>query len=481
MDNSIDLAELSKRESERVEWKEHGDDPEVAKSIVKTISAFANDLANGGGGYVVCGAKEIKDEYGFPKVVYQGLSANKLAEIEGRVTDYCRTKVSPSMKLKVQTVDNPLNPQTKILVFVIHATREAHTFLDGKTNLYYVRHNNKTVVAKNGLLRELLERKDKRPAFDQEIHPEATIDDIDLSYFREQIAGMRRFSAGQSPEDFLSDTEQIAEFVPPLMGRLQLDHVMRPRNFALLLFGKRKSIARYFTEAYTILSIYPGKDRSESFAERHELAGPIIQQALDAIRLLQLQCSTVFDAGSDKPNQKKYPEIAVKEAVVNAIVHRDYEIHRPNRITVFSDRIEMESVGTLHWAVNQGKFVRGKAGPKWRNQAFAYLFNKLHLSQSEGKGIPTIFHAMEAEGCPPPRFEIEKDGMICILPAHSRYARLRAMASIEDDVNLRKFDDALVKITKLLEQGHDPGQWLDLLKEIRSKIDESPPKSEPRR
>jgi predicted HTH transcriptional regulator len=69
---SINLKELSQKESERVEWKENGDDKAIVNSIVKTISAFANDIANFGGGYVVCGAKETKDEYGFPKVAYTG-------------------------------------------------------------------------------------------------------------------------------------------------------------------------------------------------------------------------------------------------------------------------------------------------------------------------------------------------------------------------------------------------------------------------
>ena len=425
MDNSINLNELSKRESESIEWKKNGDDPNIAKSIVKTISAFANDLANSGGGYVVCGAEEAKDENGFPTVVYQGLSANRLAEIEGRVTAFCRDNVSPSLMPKILPIDNPHNPKTKILVFIVHASSEAHTYRDGETNLYYVRVNRTTIEARNGILRELLEKKNKRTLFDKEINRDTTLDDIDLPFFRNQLSETELLSPHKSPEDYLSDTEQIAEFIPPLAGRLTLDNVLRPKNFTLLMFGKSRAISKCFTEAYTIVSIYPGKDRSETMAERHELTGSIIQQATRAIELLNLQCRTIYDKNSDKPNQKKYPERAVKEAVVNAIVHRDYEIYRPNRITVFSDRIEIESVGSLHWAVNQEKFIHGNASPKWRNQTFAYLFNKLHLSQSEGQGISTIFRTMKDEGCPTPRFEIEKDGVICILPAHPRYALMR--------------------------------------------------------
>ena len=75
-----DLNVLCCKESERVEWKENGNDDAIVRSIVKTIVAFSNDIANCGGGYIVCGAKESKDEAGFPCVEYTGLTASKLKE-----------------------------------------------------------------------------------------------------------------------------------------------------------------------------------------------------------------------------------------------------------------------------------------------------------------------------------------------------------------------------------------------------------------
>ena len=109
MEYNIDLKELSTRESEKVEWKENGEDQNIVRSIVKTISAFANDISNFGGGYVVCGAKEIKDDFGFPKVLYTGLSSGKLKEIEGKVLQNCRDYVSPSLAPIVYEMDNPRN------------------------------------------------------------------------------------------------------------------------------------------------------------------------------------------------------------------------------------------------------------------------------------------------------------------------------------------------------------------------------------
>ena len=422
---NIDLSELSLRESERVEWKENGDDIDVVKKIVKTISAFANDISNFGGGYVVCGAKEIKDDYGFPKVQYKGLTANKLKEIEGKVTQHCRDYIHPALSPIIEEIINPEDSSTRILVFVILASPDAHIYRDGQTSTYYVRISRETREAKNGILTQLLIKKQKIEYFDKRINNTATEADIDVLLFRDSMQQMGLLFPEKSLADYFSDREQIAELIAPLFVRTGLDNILRPRNFTLLMFGKKASITALFTEAYTVLSIYRGIDRSESTAERYIFTGSIIEQAKKSIELLNSQIYTAFDKNSNKPNQVKYPIRALQEAVINAIVHRDYEIPEPIRITVFINRIEIQSPGALHWGVDREKFLQGRASPKWRNQSFAYLFNKLQLAQSEGQGIPTIIRTMKEEGCPAPIFEIESESLTCILPANPRHQLIR--------------------------------------------------------
>ncbi len=74
----VDLKELAGRESERIEWKENVAD---IHSIVKTAVAFANDFSNLGGGYIVCGAKEVKDTFGFQTVEFVGLDSSRLKKL----------------------------------------------------------------------------------------------------------------------------------------------------------------------------------------------------------------------------------------------------------------------------------------------------------------------------------------------------------------------------------------------------------------
>ena len=470
MNFEIDLKELSSRESERVEWKENGEDKSIVNSIVKTITAFANDLANFGGGYVVCGAKETKDEFGFPKVMYTGITAQKLKEIEGKVLQHCRDYVSPAIAPIVKELNNPENSTTRILVFVVIASPDAHTYRDGESVSYFVRISKETREARNGILSQLLIKKQKIEYFDKRVISRASETDIDVLLFRDSIQEMGLFHQNKPLEDYFSDREQIAELVPPLFVRNDLNGLLQPRNFALLMFGKKSSITSFFPEAHTIVSIYKGLDRSEPTAERHTITGSVIEQAKKAIELLNTQAYMAFDKTSSKPNQVKYPIRALQEVLINAIVHRDYEVPQPIRVTIFADRIEILSPGSLHWGVDKEKFLKGTASPKWRNQSFAYLFNKLQLAQSEGQGIPTIFRTMKEEGCPEPIFEIETESVTCILPAHPRHQIIREQQEIQDMIILEKYIEAKELTKRLLEKDIYNFRSLDLFCEILIKL-----------
>ncbi|MBM3795216.1 MAG: hypothetical protein FJW31_14360 [Acidobacteria bacterium] len=179
-----------------------------------------------------------------------------------------------------------------------------------------------------------------------------------------------------------------------------LTGVLRPRNFALLLFGLRTQF--HVPGASSIFSTYPGTDRSTRTAERHELTSTLLEQAQRLIELLNGQIYKAFDKADLKnANARKYPQVALHEAAVSALVHRDYESYDPTRVTAFSDRIEFLSPGSLLAGVAKDEFESGRAPAKWRNEALAWFFNRLNPAQAEGQGIRTILRTMNAEGCRP--------------------------------------------------------------------------------
>lgn len=443
----IDLKELAARESEQVEWKENVSDE---ASVVKTIAAFANDWANLGGGYVVCGAKEHKDEHGFPAVSLVGLTANRTREIEGKVLQGCREHVDPP--LAPQVVELPAeDSDRRILVFVVPATHYAHMVGRGRdSGKYYVRIGSETREARNGILRELLVRKGALEPWDRRPCERAALSDLDLVSLRDALARLGAFDPARGIEHYLSPDVEIHALVPSLCTREPLTGEARPRNFAVLLFGR--NVQRFIPGAFALFSCYPGLDRSEPHAERHEVLGSLLDQAKRLIELLDVQSSTAFlKTDPTEPNALKYPKRALHEATINALVHRDYEAVDPTRITVFSDRIEILSSGGLPTGVDPGLFVAGKASPKWRNQCLAWFMNRLQLAQAEGQGIPTILRVMREEGCPSPRFEVQEQRVLCVLPAHPRHALVRDYQAIEQLLALGSLEAAREKVHALLE------------------------------
>jgi predicted HTH transcriptional regulator len=460
---NIDLKELSARESERVEWKKNVADID---QVIKTIVAFANDISNLGGGYVVCGAEEGTDEHGFQKVFYTGLTASRLKEIEGKVLKDCRKKVTPPIIPITEEI--PVEENRRVLVFIIAATGNAHSYRAGSkdSSTYYIRVGRDTLEARNSLLTELLIKKNQLEPWDRRINKSANTSEIDLIILREYLQEMGLWSSKKSIEDFITDKDSLSSFIPPLAGKADLIDEPRPRNFTIIMFGKNP--LKFFPGAYTIFSIYRGKDRSEPTAERYQITGTIVQQTKRLIELLNTEAYTAFDKTTDIPNQVKYPIRALQEAVVNALVHRDYESNQPTRITVFIDRIEINSPGSLPRAINKEKFIEGKASPYWRNQSLAYFFNKLQLAQAEGQGIPTILRLMKEKGCPSPVFEFDPESVVCTLPAHPRHQLMRELTEIENKIVIGNKEEALEKLEEILDKDPYNFRALDLFCEVNN-------------
>lgn len=415
----VDLDELAHRESEQVEWKENVADVD---DVVATLSAFANDLMNLGGGYVVCGAREARDEHGFPKLVRTGLTAARLKEIEGKVLDRCRDRVTPPILPLIDELPADADDR-RILVFTIAATPHAHVFRHNDGAAHHVRIGRSTRQARNGVLLQLLSRKNEVDPWDRQVCATATTDDINLLVLHEALVRMD-LKGQKRAESFLSDKDQLHALVPPLCAREPLTGTLRPRNFALLLFGRAPQ--RFIPGSYAYFSRYPGVNRGADYAERHELTGALFEQATELTRLVSQEATLLMNKTSlEHPNVPRYPERALKEALGNALAHRDYRLHDPTRVTAFADRVELHSPGGLPMGVTLAQLRRGRVAPQWRNQTLAWVFMKLGLAQGEGQGLTTMRESMKAAGSPAPRFEATETSVTCTLFAHKLSSTVR--------------------------------------------------------
>ncbi len=470
MQTSTDLTQLATQENALVEWKENVADE---RDLVKTVVAFANDFLNLGGGYIVCGAKEITDKYGFKAVDYVGLTSSRLNEVKEFIKNTCYdpTKVSPPLIPKFEEIALANDPAKKVLVIIVDAMpNTAHTYKSKKDAdqkaRYFIRADSSTREANNGLLRELLRKKGQLEPWDKRINTKAVITDIDELVLRQYLQNMKLWSSNNSIANYLSDKEKIEEFIPPLLGKVGVESVLHPKNFALMVFGK--SPIDFCAGAYAIFTIFDGIDKSKQQAETQWITGSVVEQANKLIELLNIESTVAIDKNAENANQSKYPKIALKEAVVNAIVHRDYETDQPTRVEVYADRVEIHSTGSLPFGLDKEKFITGKAKSSWRNQAFGRIFHKLNLAQHQGSGIEKIISAMEEEGCPQPIFEIGTDSVTCILPAHPRHRLIKQLSEAESDIVIKNYTAAYKKIITVLNEDTYNYRALELFCEVNN-------------
>ncbi len=308
-------------------------------------------------------------------------------------------------------------PECRVLVFTMPASPQAHSFRRGNEGAkHFVRISRETREARNGILRDLLVRKGVAEAWDRRACANATVADIDLLALRDTLQRMdlyREEVGGRALP--LRHAGAQRTFVPPLFVREPITGTLRPRNFTMLLFGR--NVQLFIPGAISFFSTYEGTNRAVARGRRLEQAGTVLSQLDTLLPRLEAEAVTLYDKEDLKnPSVLKYPQRALREALVNAFAHRDYQLHDPLRVTAFVDRVEISSPGGLPLGVRLADLRSGEAGPQWRNQTLAWFFNRLELAEAEGRGADhPPDHA--AAGCPPPRFDANEVRVLCTLGA----------------------------------------------------------------
>lgn len=119
-----------------------------------------------------------------------------------------------------------------------------------------------------------------------------------------------------------------------------------------------------------------------------------------------MRTPTLIDKNGHRVDTTEYPIKAVREVVLNALIHRDYSIHTessPIRVLMYADRLVVESPGGLYGRLTVDNL--GKVGADTRNPYIASALETLLDTENRFSGIPTIYHEMRAAGLKPPKFE----------------------------------------------------------------------------
>ncbi len=404
-----ELEHLLTSESSAVEWKRNVGDPE---DVARTLVAFANDIEHQGGGVVICGVEERPDGAGSPI----GLTPARLKELRGKVPSLLRDKANPPILAHVETVDLPGDSDRKILVFRVEASPHVIAFHHSKHgNHYFIRVDHHTERA-NGRLEELFRQKRVRPPLMEDVHLDASMEDVDLRVIRDYL---ERLDLPQPWETYLEPDAAIEAGIPSLVATRTTGEPA-PRNFTLLLFGFEPR--RFFRGACVVLSAYPGNDRSATRSELvQDVSGSLPEMIRKVLDWLSLHTGIVVDKSesvtSGLQNRPRYARRALEEAVVNAFVHRDYSSDEPVRVSIFDDRLEITSPGGLPRGVAPERLREGRAVPQWRNAALASFMLRLGMAQNRGEGVSVILKATRQLTGRTPVFDVDAHHVTVSIPA----------------------------------------------------------------
>lgn len=152
--------------------------------------------------------------------------------------------------------------------------------------------------------------------------------------------------------------------------------------------------------AHTIkIACFEGTRKSE-FKDRREFEGSILRQLHDSYDYINMfnKLHATY-SGLERIDRCDYPEVAIREALLNAIVHRDYSFSGSTLISIFEDRIEFVSLGGLVSGLSIEDIMNGAS--QTRNEKLANLFYRLKLVEAYGTGIIKIMESYEGYSTKP--------------------------------------------------------------------------------
>ncbi len=181
---------------------------------------------------------------------------------------------------------------------------------------------------------------------------------------------------------------------------------------ALLLFGLYPQA--FCPQLSIIATVVPGTEigqvgsAGERFLDNRRIEGTIQQMTEGALSFVRknMRISTIIDSETGMRRDRfEYPMAAVRECILNALVHRDYSIHTegmPVQVTLYHDRIEITSPGGLYGRIQIDQL--GKVQTDTRNPVIANAMEVMGLTENRYSGIPTVYREMQDMGLQPPKF-----------------------------------------------------------------------------
>jgi ATP-dependent DNA helicase RecG len=375
-----DLAlSLGRQESATLEFKRQATDRDA---IREAICALANDLTGAGGGTLLIGV--AKD--GRPHQVDTSddalLAITNLRD-DGKILD------RPSLVVTAATYDG--SPVIRVDVTASHAPPVR------VNGVVWVRPGPTTRRASADDERILSERRlSLTLPFDVRPVPDSSLADLDTELLRSTYIPAA------------VDADVLAENHRPLSDQLASLRLTTldgsPTTCGLLVGGFDPS--GFLPGAYVQFVRYDGPEADAAVVDEEELRGNLVTtaRALESLMKSHVHSRLRETGGFSEESWPEYPLDALRELMVNALVHRNYESsNAPIRVVWFADRVEIVNPGGPFGQVRSDNFRRVN---DYRNPAVAGAMKTLGYANRFGRGITRVAAALERNGNPPAEYEV---------------------------------------------------------------------------
>lgn len=383
-------------ENARIEFKETWD----PQASLKTICAFANDIDNWGGGYVVVGVRE--SENGIRNVV--GVPPEKIDSWLKDMLNKCKL-IQPSYMPIVDVADY----QGKKLIVLWAPGGSNRPYSSPKTmgkaseRIYWIRKMSSTIAPGEEEKRELYNLANSVP-FDDRVNHNAEVGDLNLTLIKEYLREVGSSLYAQA------DSMDFAELCRSMDTVEGPDEYLKPKNVGLLFFSMNPE--RFFPYARIDIVELPDGEGGDRLVERI-FKGPIHQQMREAMLYLQnriIEERVVKHSGSAEADRYfNYPYAALEEALANAVYHKGYDVREPIEVRVLPDRIEFLSFPGADRSISIEGLKQFRAvSRRYRNRRIGEYLKELRLTEGRNTGMRKMLAALRNNGSPDPQFETDE-------------------------------------------------------------------------
>ena len=391
------LQELSSLdESQRIEAKRGA---QIDRSVMETVCAFANEPGLGGG-YLLLGV--VRDQHDLFSNAYSVVGVDNPDKLQSDLASQCASVFNRPVRPRVAV--ETLNGRPVVVAYVPEAApTDKPVFL---SNLGLPRGAYRRIgpTDQEGTEDDLiaLYAGHQIDTHDGTVLADADLQDLDPTAV-EDYRQLRRQINPTAEELVWSDNDLLRA-----LGCVQrVGEQLKPTVAGVLLFGTSMALRRCFPMMRIDYIRVPGRQWVENPDHRFdtlEIRAPMftaIRRATNTVRDELLQSFTLPEGALAREDEPTLPLRVIREAIVNAVMHRSYRIHGAIQIIRYANRLEIRNPGHSIKAEEQ----LGEPGSETRNPRIAAVLHEVNIAETKGSGIRAMRELMVAHDLLPPTFE----------------------------------------------------------------------------